>query len=175
MASREQIGRKCPYCGAMFTYDEYFCRACHRKFTDQNELDAPSSHRPDTYTVALPKLWVSAVLSCIGPGLGQFYNGDSVKGTFFFLGFLFISFGYIVTPYHTILVYGIWIISMIEALYTARRISRCERSYAGPSLALYGELALFGLVAVLFALTGEPDLQYMAKLFPAIGLWMGYG
>jgi hypothetical protein len=38
---------------------------------------------------------------------------------------------------------------------------------------LYGELALFGLVALLYVLTGEPDLQYLAKLFPAVGLVIG--
>jgi hypothetical protein len=173
MASKEQIGRKCPYCGAMFTYDEYFCRACHRKFTDQNELDAPSNHKPETYVVGLPKIWVSLTLSCIGVGLGQFYNGDSLKGTVFFIGFLLISFGYVITPYQTQLFYGIWIASVLEALYTTRKISRCERSYAGPSIVLYGELALFGLVALLYVLTGEPDLQYLAKLFPAVGVWMG--
>lgn len=173
MASKEQIGRHCPFCGAMVSYDEYFCRACHKRFTDQNDLNAPSHHQPDTYTVALPKIWVSLLLSCTGPGLGQFYNGDSLKGTVFFIGFLLISFGYIVTPYQAQLMYGIWIASLFEALYTTRRISRCERSYAGQSMALYGELALFGLVALLYLLTGEPDLQYMAKLFPAVGLVIG--
>ena len=35
MAGKEQIGRKCPYCGSMITYDEYFCRACHKRLGDQ--------------------------------------------------------------------------------------------------------------------------------------------
>lgn len=172
MASKEQIGRKCPYCGAMFTYDEYFCRACHRRFTDQNMLDAPSSQKPEEYIVDLPKLWVSALLSCIGVGPGQFYNGDTVKGILLFLGFLAVSFGYIVTPYNHLISLGIWIIATIDALGTARRIGRCEREYTGISYPLYAVLALFALVAGLHALTGEPDIQYMAKLFPAIGLWM---
>jgi len=157
----------------MVTYDEYFCRACHKRFTDLNELDAPSHHRPDTYVVALPKLYITAILSLVGVGLGQFYNGDSLKGSALFIGFLLVSFGYIVTPYHTQLFYGIWIAAAIEALYTSRRISRCKRSYAGPSFVLYAELVLFLFVAFLYILTGEPDLQYLAKMFPALGLWMG--
>jgi TM2 domain-containing membrane protein YozV len=173
MASKEQIGRHCPFCGAMVSYDDYFCRACHKRFTDQYDLNAPSHHQPDTYVVPLPKIWVCAILSCIGAGLGQFYNGDSLKGTAFFIGFLLVSFGYIVTPYQVQLFYGIWIASMLEALYSTRQISCCKRSYAGPSMVLYGELALFGLVALLYVLTGEPDLQYLAKLFPAIGLLTG--
>jgi TM2 domain-containing membrane protein YozV len=173
MASKEQIGRKCPYCGAMFTYDEYFCRACHRKFTDQNALDAPSSHKPEIYVVGLPKIGITLVLSFIGVGLGQFYNGDTTKGILFFLSFLLISFGYIATPYNSQIFLGIWIVAIIEALYTSRKISRCERSYAGISYPFYAELGLLALVAGLHILTGEPNMVYLAKLFPAVALGMG--
>ena len=173
MASKEQIGRKCPYCGAMFTYDEYFCRACHRKFTDQNALDAPSSHKPEIYVAGLPKIGITLVLSFIGVGLGQFYNGDTTKGILFFLSFLLISFGYIATPYNSQIFLGIWIVAIIEALYTSRKISRCERSYAGISYPFYAELGLLALVAGLHILTGEPNMVYLAKLFPAVALGMG--
>ena len=172
MASKEQIGRHCPYCGAMVSYDEYFCRACHKRFTDLAELDAPSSVKPEEYVVSLPRLWISAILSCIGVGLGQFYNGDTIKGIIFFLGFLAVSFGYIATPYHNLLYIGIWIVATADALWSTRRISLCERTYAGISYPLYALLALFALVAGLYVMTGEPDMIYMAKLFPAIGLWM---
>jgi TM2 domain-containing membrane protein YozV len=173
MVSKEQIGRKCPYCGAMFTYDEYFCRACHRKFTDQNEILAPGTHKPEEYIVGLPKMWVSAILSVIGVGLGQFYNGETIKGIVFFSGYLLIAFGYVVTPYHTLIFMGIWALATIEALYSSRKIGLCRRSYAGASFLLYAELCMLGLVAFLHVLTGEPDMLYMAKLFPAIGIWMG--
>lgn len=171
MAGKEQIGRKCPYCGAMVSYDEYFCRACHKRFSDLNDLDAPSSVKPEEYIVPLPKLWMTAILSCTGVGCGQFYNGDTVKGILFFLAFIAVSFGYIVTPYRHALYAGIWIAAVIEALWSSRSISRCRRSYAGISYPLYAELALLGLVAGLYAMTGEPDIQYLAKLFPAIGVW----
>lgn len=173
MASKEQIGRKCPYCGAMFTYDEYFCRACHKRFGDPYDHNAPSTHTPETYIVGLPKVWISAILSIFGVGLGQLYNGDTLKGIFFFLSFLIISFGYVVTPYSREIYLGIWIIALIEALWTTRRIGRCERSYGGISYPFYAVLGLLTLVAVLHFLTGEPDVLYMAKLFPVAGLWMG--
>jgi TM2 domain-containing membrane protein YozV len=172
MGGRVEVGRKCPYCGAMVSYDEYFCRACHKKFTDVAALDAPTDYKPEEFIVSFPKIWVTAILSVIGVGLGQFYNGDLVKGILFFLGFLAVSFGYLVTPYHNLLYTGIWAAATIEALWSTRRIARCERSYAGISYPLYVLLALLGLVAGLHALTGEPDLAYMAKLFPAVGLWM---
>src|SRR5271157_5577663 len=102
MGSRkEQIGRHCPYCGAMVSYDEYFCRSCHKKFTDQNDLDAPSTQQPDTYVVSIRRAYVSALLSFIGVGLGQFYNGDMLRGLAFFLAFIAISFNIIATPYQT--------------------------------------------------------------------------
>lgn len=173
MAGRVEIGRKCPYCGAMVSYDEYFCRACHRKFDDVSALDAPSQHKPEEFIVALPKTGISVVLAGIGVGAGQFYNGDTAKGIGFFVAFLLVSFGYIATPYQALLFYGIWAGSFIEALWSCRRINRCERSYGGASALLYPELALLGLVAVLHVLTGEPDMQYMAKLFPAVALAMG--
>lgn len=173
MVSKEQIGRKCPYCGAMITYDEYFCRACHRKFTDPGDLDAPSRYQPDTYVVGLPKIWISAAFSVLGVGLGQFYNGDMLKGVAFFLGFLLISFGYFITPYHKELILCIWALATIDALWSARKIGRCERPYDGASVLLYAELCLLGLVALLHTITGEPDLLYLAKLFPAIGIWVG--
>ena len=174
MGSRkEQIGRHCPYCGAMVSYDEYFCRACHKRFTDLNELDAPSIDQPEEFVVSLPKLWVSTLLSCIGVGAGQFYNGDTIKGITFFLAFLLVSFDYIVTPYNRMLYIGVWALATAEALWSAHRIGRCEIPYSGISYPLYAELALLGFVALLHVTTGQPDLAYMAKLFPSIGVWVG--
>lgn len=174
MAGRNEIGRKCPYCGAMVSYDEYFCRACHRKFEDVSALDAPSEHKPEEYIVSLPQAGISLLLSVFGVGLGQFYNGDTLKGIGFFIAFLLVSFDYVRTPYQALLFFGIWIAALLEALWSCRRISRCERSFGGRSYLLYLELALLGLVAVLYLSTGEPDIQYMAKLFPAVALGAGY-
>ncbi|MCK9631788.1 MAG: hypothetical protein M0R30_09095 [Methanoregula sp.] len=67
--SKEEIGRHCPYCGAIVAYGEYFCRSCHRKFTDQSELDAPSTHMANTYVVAVRKPYLSALLSATGTAL----------------------------------------------------------------------------------------------------------
>ncbi|MCK9631820.1 MAG: hypothetical protein M0R30_09270 [Methanoregula sp.] len=54
MGSRkEKIGHHCPYCGAVVVSGEYFCRSSHRKFTDQNELNAPLTHQADMYVVAV--------------------------------------------------------------------------------------------------------------------------
>jgi TM2 domain-containing membrane protein YozV len=174
MGSRkEQIGRCCPFCGAMVSYGEYFCRSCHKKFTDQSELDAPSTHQPDTYVVAVRKPWVSALLSATGAGLGQFYNGDTLTGLAFFLAYIAISFSIITTHYQTILLSVIWVAAIAEALWSASRINRYERPFGGVSYLLYVLLGIYILIVALHFLTGEPDLAYLARVFPVVHLVTG--
>jgi FtsH-binding integral membrane protein len=174
MGSRkEEIGRHCPYCGAMVSYDEYFCRSCHKRFTDQNELDAPSTRKPDTYVVSVRRAYLSAFLSLIGVGLGQFYNGDRLRGLAFFLGFIAISFNIITTQYQTFLFYGIWLAALAEALWSSRRINRYERPFGGVSYLLYALLGMFGLIVALHIVTGEPDLVYLGRVFPLVRLYSG--
>jgi TM2 domain-containing membrane protein YozV len=174
MGSRkEQIGRKCPFCGAVVSYGEYFCRSCHRKFTDQSELDAPSTQQPDTYVVAVRKPWVSALLSATSAGLGQLYNGDTLTGLVFFLAYIAVSFNIVTTHYQTILLTVIWVAAIAEALWSASRINRYERLFGGVSYLLYVLLGFLALIVALYFLTGEPSIGYLARVFPVVHLWMG--
>ena len=179
MGSRiEQIGRHCPFCGAMVSYDEYFCRSCHKRFTDQNELDVPSTTtRPDTYVEPARRPWVSALLSVAGVGLGQFYNGDTLKGIGFFLAFIAVSFNVVTTQYQTSLFYGIWIAALAESLWSARRINRYRRPFLGrASYLLYGMLVLYGLIVALHFMNGDPTMDYLGQVFPAsTSGWDGTG
>jgi TM2 domain-containing membrane protein YozV len=174
MGSRkEQIGRNCPYCGAIVSYGEYFCRSCHKKFTDQSELDAPSTQQPDTYVVAVRRPWLSALLSATGAGLGQFYNGDTLTGLAFFLAFIAVSFNIVTTHYQTILLYVIWVAAIAEALWSASRINRYERPFGGVSYLLYVLLGIYALIVALHFLTGEPTTGYLARVFPVLHLYFG--
>ena len=177
MGSREQIGRNCPYCGAIITYDEFFCRACHKRLTDQQDFDAPSTVKPEAYVVSVRNPFVAGGLSLVSPGLGQFYNGETLKGLLFFLAFIAISFDMIpfgmITRNHPVFFYGIWILGIVDALYSARQINHSARPCKGGSYLLYAVLAFLILVAGLHFLTGQPDIQYMTKLFPAAKLWIG--
>jgi TM2 domain-containing membrane protein YozV len=177
MGSREQIGRNCPYCGAIVTYDEFFCRACHKRLNDQQDFNAPSTVKPETYAVSARNLFITGILSAISPGPGQFYNGEALKGLLFFLAFIAISFDMIplsmVTESHQVFFYGIWVLAIIDALYSARQINHFARPCKGASWFLYPLLALYVLIVALHLYTGQPDIEYLAKLFPAVRLWAG--
>jgi len=169
---RESVGRFCPYCGSIITADEFFCRACHRRLTDQADLDAPVNRNPGTYVVHLRKTYLSAILSCTAVGLGQFYNGDTFRGLAFFLAFMVVSFGNVGQDLHTYLYFGVWIAAVIEALVSTYRINHYARTSSGASYLLWAELAVVILIIALHVSTGLPDLDYLRKVFPAVNLWM---
>ena len=178
MGSKEQIGRNCPYCGAIIIVDEYFCRACHKRLLDQQDFSAPSTVKAETYVVAVRNPFIAGILAFVSPGLGQFYNAETLKGLVFFLAFIAVSFDMIpfsmVTQYHQVLFYGIWVLGIIDAVYSARQINCFARPCTtGASWFLYVLLVLFTVIVGLHLYTGQPDIQYLAKLFPAIGLWTG--
>jgi hypothetical protein len=172
-SKREQIGRNCPFCGSTVTYDEYFCRACHKRLPDYDQLDAPSTHKPETFVVDLRRIYISAVLAIAGVGLAQFYNGDTLKGVGFFCAFLFVSFGgYGGSQYNTILYFGIWIAATCEGVFSAWRINKFRRSCSGRSSLLWAELGLLSLIVLLHLATGIPGMEYLGKFFPVVNLWM---
>jgi TM2 domain-containing membrane protein YozV len=171
--AKEQIGRHCPFCGAIIVYDEYFCRACHKRLLDQQDFDAPSTVKPETYVVAGRRVWLTAILAIICPGLGQFYNGDTLKGLAFFTGFILVSFGIVGSEYRTLLFFGIWVAAIIDAVYSSWSINRVQRNFTGTSYFLYALIFIFAAIVALHVYTGEPDMTYLAKLFPAVRIWIG--
>lgn len=171
MAGREQIGRHCPYCGAIITYDEFFCRACHKRLEDQQDLTVPSvAGRAETYVVSVRNPFLAAILAIISPGLGQFYNGETLKGICIFLAFMAVSFDIVTVPYRQAVFIGIWIAGIAEAFWSARRINHFSRSFSGTSYLLYAMLAVYALIVGLFLYTGQPDVAYLARLFPPVAL-----
>lgn len=178
MGSKEQIGRNCPYCGAIITYDEFFCRACHKRLHDQQDFSAPSPVKAETFVVAIRNPWIAGLLSAVSPGLGQFYNAETAKGLVFFLAFVVISFDMVttdlLTAFHAVFFFGIWIISLIDAFHSAWQISHFVKPCTtGASGLLYVLLAFYVLIVVLHLWTGQPDTAYLAKFFPPVALLAG--
>jgi hypothetical protein len=169
--AKEQVGRKCPHCGAMITFDEYFCRACHKRIDDQQNLDAPSNRTPGTCVVEMRRSWVTMLVSVIFPGLGQFYNGDTAKGLLFNAAFMILSFGSIGGPRRILLILGVWILALVEALLSSWRINSYRRPGCGTSYLLWIELAVLGAIVAMHLYTGLPDNDYLGKLLPAAYLF----
>jgi hypothetical protein len=168
--AKEQIGRHCPFCGAIIVYDEYFCRACHKRLLDQQDFDAPSTVKPETYVVAGRWIWLTAILAAAGTGLGQFYNGDTLKGLAFFIGFILVSFGIVGSEYRTLLFFGIWIAAMIEAVYSSWSINQVRRFFNGTSYFLYAVVFILAGIVALYLYTGQPDMDYLKKIFPVLNI-----
>ena len=172
MASKkEQIGRNCPYCGAIITYDEYFCRACHRKLTDQLNLDVPTDARPETYVVPGRKLWLSLILSAVFPGLAQLYNGDTFRGLAASVLFLLVSFGNVGGDGHAPLLLLVCAAIAAEAVFSGWRINNYRRPFTGTSVALWLLLAALAVLVLLHLYTGQPDTDYLGKFFPLLYFW----
>ncbi|HSQ93824.1 MAG TPA: hypothetical protein VLL74_05990 [Methanoregula sp.] len=171
--SKEQIGRHCPYCGAIITCEEFFCRACHKRLYDQQDFDTPSAIKPEILVVGLRNPFIAGLLSFVSPGLGQFYNGHTLKGLFIFTGFIAVSFGITGQEFRTPLFFGIWLAGIIESIWSTRRINRYERPFSGASYILYALIVIYTLIAGLYIFTGQPDSVYLGKLFPPLVLWTG--
>ena len=122
--------RYCPYCGTKIKREGNYCISCRRTF-----VDPPVEHVSETvqpHAMTEPKRpWVSAVLSFFGVGMGQFYNGDTLKGlalvslfvaTFFLLP-RFIQ----VTP--LIAIFFIWAVAVPDAYLSAKQINNHKKPF----------------------------------------------
>jgi len=165
---KEQIGRHCPHCGAIITYDEYFCRACHTRLTDQLNLDVPTSARPETYVVPGRRLWLSLILSAIFPGLAQFYNGDTLRGVAAAVIFLVVSFGNLGGSSHTALLLGVWALIAAEACFSAWQVNNYRRPFTGTGIAFWLVIVILGGIVLVHLYTGLPGMAYLEKFFPAL-------
>ena len=164
----DKVERTCPHCGSVVTAEDLFCRACHTRFelrgaeTDPTRMqNVPQGSVLNLRSPALSVLFSGALM-----GLGQFYNGDLVKGIIFNAAYLPVVFGFGVFPFHVPALAGIWILSLIDAGVTSWRINHLEKEYAGPNLLFWAGLALLiGLVAW-YVVSGDA-LVFLRKLVPA--------
>ena len=172
-ARKESVGRYCPFCGSIISDTEFFCRTCHRPITDHRNLEAPrTDNKSGTYVVEVRKTWATGILSGVAVGLGQFYNGDTLKGIGFAIAFLAVSFGYVnLSGYTAITFFGIWLASITEAMVSSGRINRYTRPFRGTSYLFWLELIGLALIVLLHFYTGLPDIVYLQKIFPALDLW----
>ncbi len=170
-ASADPIGRTCPFCGSTVTAEDYFCRACHKRFelrgaeTDPTKLAA----LPEGSVLSLRNPVLAALLSACGIGLGQFYNGDLLKGLAFCI--LWLGAGMFPSVMANPAVPAFWImaavwgVTIVDAPLSAWRINRLAKEFSGGSLLFFVELALMTGLAIWY-LTGGDALSWVAIVSP---------
>jgi TM2 domain-containing membrane protein YozV len=165
----DPLGRTCPYCGATITAEDFFCRACHKRFELQGAETDPTKLQelPEGSVLSLKNPILSAALSFIGMGLGQFYNGDTVKGLLFNAVYLPLVLGLISIPSSREILLALWAISVAEAALTSWRINRLIVEYDGPSLLYYILLVILAGILAWYMVSGDAA-PVAKKLFPPL-------
>ena len=138
---------------------------------DQQDFSAPSTVKAETYIVAVRNPFIAGILAFVSPGLGQFYNAETLKGLVFFLAFIAISFDMIavdiLTRFHAVFFLGIWALGIIDAVYSSWQINHFVKPcITGASWLLYVLLALFALVVALHLYTGQTGYPVPGKTVP---------
>ena len=136
--------KRCPYCGTTIASDDNFCFLCLRPF------EAP----PDPACLDLSKTkWrnplVAAALSLVGVGLGQFYNGETIKGLIFLMGVLGAL---LLIPVYTafdlrIVMAIIWVMAILDAYLSSKKINLLKKQFRKKSILFWPEVAILVIVA----------------------------
>ncbi len=165
----DRVERTCPYCGSVITAEDFFCRACHKRFELQGaETDLTKEiSLPEGSVLALRSPVIAAVLSFIGVGLGQFYNGDTLKGLLLNAMYLPVVFGFLGFPHIATILMVVWIASIAEASVTSWRINHLATEFSGPSILFWIELLIIAGLFAWYFFSGDAFV-WVKKLYPAV-------
>jgi len=158
----------CPYCGKEVIHGDNYCHSCRRTLVDPLIDPSQKSQIVQSYE-RIRNPWIAAFLSLIGLGLGQFYNGETIKGLIFTAIFFIIPFflnAY--TSFNSfIFIIVFWGIIVIDAYYSSKKINELTKSFHGKSIFFSIEiiiiLALL-LVAIIFpGFIGNKESLFFTK------------
>jgi len=168
-ANTEPVERTCPHCGSVTTSGDFFCRACHKKFELRGAETDPTKQvgLPEGSVLRLRNPVLSAVLSFTGMGLGQFYNGDTIKGLLLNALYLPAVLGYFGFSYLPWVLITAWVISIAEAPITSWRINHLATEFKGASPLFWIELAVLAAIFVWFIFSGDA-YAIVKKMFPVV-------
>jgi len=155
----------CPYCGTKIVRDDNYCVVCRRTFVDPPVEHSPEPVRPRTMT-APRRPWVSAVLSLFGVGLGQFYNGETIKGLALvsLFGAAFFILPRFITVNPLIAIFCIWAVAVPDAYLSAQKINQRKKPFQKKSV-------FFGIeIVVLLILVGLISLPVVSPQLTAHGI-----
>lgn len=134
--------KKCPACGTKIPYSDNYCYSCDCTFQDP-EPKGEDSLRLDLAKEEWRKPWAAALLSAAGIGLGQFYNGETLKGVLVLLG----AFCTLVvlprfTPINPVFVMAVvWAAACADAWLSAGKINLLQKKFTKKSLLFWPEVA----------------------------------
>lgn len=153
--------KHCPFCGTPAHHNEGYCRSCRRTFDGTEDEEAAAPHELDLSKDRWQKPWAAALMSLAGLGLGQFYNGETVKGLLFFAGVaglvLLLPLGATIDPLLPVMV--VWGIAILDAFLSARKINRLQKTFRKKSLLFWPEVAcLLIVVSCLVIATVMPQI-----------------
>lgn len=140
---------RCPFCGAPIDHDGGYCRSCRRTFDGTTEEAPAAPHELDLSKDRWQNPWAAALMSLAGLGLGQFYNGDTVKGLLFFAGVAGLL---LLLPLYTTVdllapVLLFWAAAVADAFLCARKINRLQKKFQKKSILFWPEVACLLVIA----------------------------
>ena len=168
---KEKIERQCPFCGATVTDADLFCRSCHKLFPEKDTLFVPGTKKPPEMVIVSSRNPIlSGLFSVLGIGLGQYYNGDTLKGILITAFFILVSFGLPGYEYDRVLFFGIWCIGILDAIISAVRINRLKRSFGGTSPLFWIDFVILAIVLILVASQAREVPLVLRNLFPLVNV-----
>lgn len=141
--------KQCPFCGTPVHHNENYCRSCRRTFDGTRAEEAAAPHELDLSKERWQNPWAAALMSLAGLGLGQFYNGETVKGILFFAGvaglLLLLPLWTAIDPF--ILILLVWAVAIADAFLGAQKINRLQKTFRKKSLLFWPEVTCLLLIA----------------------------
>jgi tetratricopeptide (TPR) repeat protein len=134
--------KKCPECGTKISYSDNYCYRCDRTFEDPESRD-PGPPCLDLSKEEWRKPWAAAALSAIGIGLGQFYNGESLKGALFLI--VVIGSPFVLPLFTTVnpvfVMAVVWAAAVADAWLSAGKINQLQKKFVKKSILFWPEVA----------------------------------
>ena len=142
--------KKCPFCGTVTHHNGSYCRSCRRTFDGSRSEDTTAEPpRLDLSKDEWRNPLAAAGLSFVGIGLGQFYNGETLKGILALAGVLGLPLLLLVwttiDPFIPVIL--VWTLAILDAYLSARKINRLQKTFLHKSLLFWPETACLILIA----------------------------
>ena len=127
------MAKYCPECGSEVKETEKFCQECGNDLNSENEITnnekSSNNKNPEKEITYHKGIWRSTIASLIFPGLGQFINGQILKG----IVFIILTFILNVLGNYSLLLsifyFAFWFYAIYDAYKSAKYINEHNGNY----------------------------------------------